>query len=302
MNYREIEIAIEVAWQLGECAIGPRAESRWYIADLARKIIDAKIITEESEDIDEIIATWLSENLAKKIYKNGGKSAIIEAVNFGQINSKRSGYCSGCEDYMPADNAGNCLACGLGVFGDVLNNQNEAPKSFEQFLDEYGFIENTGQFACGGSIDDKSYGWETFSPDIDKVIEIANSQPGRVHTVVDGDDGRLWLTSGHHLVNRVFYIITDKPYLGPDFDVPCEDPKDFDRLDFEAFKAIDPDEEIYWAENAGYYDKQAFLDLAKGDPSLAYRIYAHCEWQSPETVIDEDLNESLEDCVFPELR
>ena len=176
------------------------------------------------------------------------------------------------------------------------------PKDFDEFLDVYGFVENTGKFACGGSIDDKSYGWETFSPDIDEVVKIANSEPGRVHTVVDGDDGRLWLTSGYHLVNRVFYIITQKPYLGSDFDIPCEEPKDFNRLSLEEFKALDPDEEIYWAENGGYYDKQAFLDLAKGDEALAYRIYSLCEWQCPETVIDEDLREEFGDCAFPEFR
>lgn len=183
------------------------------------------------------------------------------------------------------------------------NAQNgiEPPKDFDEFLDVYGFVENTGKFACGGSIDDKSYGWETFSPDIDEVVKIANSELGRVHTVVDGDDGRLWLTSGYHLVNRIFYIITQKPYLGPDFDIPCEEPKDFNRLSLEEFKAMDPDEEIYWAEHGGYYDKQALLDLAKGDESLAYRLYALCEWQCPETLLDEDRSAAPEDRVFPEL-
>lgn len=175
------------------------------------------------------------------------------------------------------------------------------PKDFDEFLEVYGFVENTGEFACGGSIDDKSYGWETFSPDIDEVVKIANSEPGRVHTVVDGDDGRLWLTTGYHLVNRVFYIITQKPYLGADFEIPCEEPRDFERLDLEAFTSIDPDEEIYWAENGGYYDKQAFLDLVKGDIALAYRLYALCEWQCPETLLDEDRNALPEDRVFPEL-
>lgn len=185
---------------------------------------------------------------------------------------------------------------------EIIRCELAPPQNFDEFLEVYGFVENAGRFACGGSIDDKSYGWETFSPDIDEVVKIANSEPGRVHTVVDGDDGRLWLTSGYHLVNRVFYIITQKPYLGPDFDIPCEEPRDFDRLDKEAFKAVDVDEDIYWAENGGYYDKQAFLDLAKGDEELAYRIYSLCEWQCPQTLIDEDASTSINDCVFPELR
>ena len=62
-NYTHLEIATEVAWQVGDI-LGdkPRAESRWLVVDLAQRIIEAGIITPESEDIDEIIAGWLDEN------------------------------------------------------------------------------------------------------------------------------------------------------------------------------------------------------------------------------------------------
>ena len=62
-NYTHLEIATEVAWQVGD-SLGnkPRAESRWLIADLAQRIIEAGIISPESEDIDETIAGWLDEN------------------------------------------------------------------------------------------------------------------------------------------------------------------------------------------------------------------------------------------------
>jgi len=62
-NYLHLEIATEVAWQLGDTLTnGPRAESRWHACNIAQRIIDAGIIDEDSEDIDEIIAAWLSEN------------------------------------------------------------------------------------------------------------------------------------------------------------------------------------------------------------------------------------------------
>ena len=62
-NSTHLEIATEVAWQVGDI-LGdkPRAESRWLVVDLAQRIIEAGIITPESEDIDEIIAGWLDEN------------------------------------------------------------------------------------------------------------------------------------------------------------------------------------------------------------------------------------------------
>jgi hypothetical protein len=62
-NYTHLEIMAEVAWQVGDSLENkPRAESRWRVVDLAQRIIEAGIISPESEDIDEIIAGWLLEN------------------------------------------------------------------------------------------------------------------------------------------------------------------------------------------------------------------------------------------------
>ena len=57
-----LEIAIEVAWQVGDTLTDfSRAESRWRIADIALDIINRGLITEHSEDIDEIIGVYLTE-------------------------------------------------------------------------------------------------------------------------------------------------------------------------------------------------------------------------------------------------
>jgi hypothetical protein len=39
----------------------PRAESRWHVCNITKRIIEAGIIDENSEDIDEIISAWLHE-------------------------------------------------------------------------------------------------------------------------------------------------------------------------------------------------------------------------------------------------
>lgn len=63
INYSHLEIAIEVAWQIGDSLKNsPRAQSRWLVADTAQKIIESGVITPESEDIDEIISAWLDAN------------------------------------------------------------------------------------------------------------------------------------------------------------------------------------------------------------------------------------------------
>ena len=56
--------------------------------------------------------------------------------------------------------------------------------------------------------DDK---FETYAKELDYVLSIANTEPDRVWTLVDGDDGNLYITNGYHLVNRVNYFITKHP-------------------------------------------------------------------------------------------
>ena len=61
-TYTLLEIAIEVAWQIGDTDQDkPRAESRWRVADIAQDIINRGLIDDTSEDIDEIIESYLVE-------------------------------------------------------------------------------------------------------------------------------------------------------------------------------------------------------------------------------------------------
>ena len=50
---------------------------------------------------------------------------------------------------------------------------------------------------------------ETYGADIKLVLDIANKTPLRVWTMVDGDDG-MYLVQGYHLVNRIYYVITNE--------------------------------------------------------------------------------------------
>jgi len=67
-NYSHLEIAIECAWQLGDSLKkSPRAESRWFAADVAKRIIGDGLITNETDDIDEVIAAWIEINLKEAV-------------------------------------------------------------------------------------------------------------------------------------------------------------------------------------------------------------------------------------------
>ena len=59
--------------------------------------------------------------------------------------------------------------------------------------------------------------FETFGKDLEiisKVIngEVDNFSRKNIWTVVDGDDGELYITADFHIVNRVLYVITDEEW------------------------------------------------------------------------------------------
>ena len=59
-NYLHLEIATEVAWQVGDILEDkPRAESRWHVCNITKRIIESGIINEDSTDIDEIVKAYL---------------------------------------------------------------------------------------------------------------------------------------------------------------------------------------------------------------------------------------------------
>ena len=58
---------------------------------------------------------------------------------------------------------------------------------------------------------DGSDKFETYGEELDYVLSIANTEPARVWTLVEGDDGNLYISSGYHLVNRLNYFITHNP-------------------------------------------------------------------------------------------
>lgn len=54
--------------------------------------------------------------------------------------------------------------------------------------------------------------YETYGDEYDYVREIAQKHPKRVWTLVDGDNGELVIIAGWHYVNRMNYVITEKPW------------------------------------------------------------------------------------------
>lgn len=56
--------------------------------------------------------------------------------------------------------------------------------------------------------------WETYGEDLERIIRTPHD---RIWTVVDCD-GKLMIVAGYHLVNRMNYIISQKPWGKKDRD------------------------------------------------------------------------------------
>jgi hypothetical protein len=89
--------------------------------------------------------------------------------------------------------------------------------TLEEFEDEFKPMSN--HLVPGAAYN--GYAFETYGPELTYVQELAAKHPGKVWTVVDGDDNSSWLVSGLHFVNRVFYVITNVATAeGEDFEIP----------------------------------------------------------------------------------
>jgi hypothetical protein len=67
---------------------------------------------------------------------------------------------------------------------------------------------------AGEFVEDK---FETYGNDLEFVLSVCKTDPRKVWTLVDGDDGNLYIVDGYHLVNRINYFITKNPLEGDGF-------------------------------------------------------------------------------------
>jgi len=97
---------------------------------------------------------------------------------------------------------------------------------FDEWYDKYKPIQN--HLARSENREYTRDYFETYDLELGYVLGIADTQPKRVWTYVDGDGGT-YVVDGYHLVNRIYYYITEVPYEGDGLEVcvstdeECED-------------------------------------------------------------------------------
>lgn len=93
------------------------------------------------------------------------------------------------------------------------------PMDYDLWWDTYKPITNSSDSAvgpgeCTADGKERLCGFETSGADLEEVLRYANGEgdkPYQVWTICDGEDGGVLIQNGYHLVNRIAYIITEKP-------------------------------------------------------------------------------------------
>jgi len=63
--------------------------------------------------------------------------------------------------------------------------------------------------------DNQNIVFETYGKELDFVMR---QDKNHIWTLVDGDDGKLYVSPGYHLCNRVHYLITEVPWVSKDIE------------------------------------------------------------------------------------
>ena len=81
--------------------------------------------------------------------------------------------------------------------------------SYEQWALKYEPMPNHIDSQSGDGL----FTFETFGAELEYVLSIAKTEPKRVWTLIEADQG-LYIVDGYHYVNRLNYFITNNQFEG----------------------------------------------------------------------------------------
>jgi hypothetical protein len=76
---------------------------------------------------------------------------------------------------------------------------------YDQWWENFKSQQNSETTSFDGAM------FETYGDDLEAV---RRHQPNHIWTLIQADDGDLWIVSGYHLVNRLGYFVTRQPHEG----------------------------------------------------------------------------------------
>lgn len=84
-----------------------------------------------------------------------------------------------------------------------------AKMRYEEWAEKYQPIKNH----LDKEAQDDQYTFETYGVEVGFVLGVNFVDPKRVWTLIDGSEGT-YIIDGYHLVDRISYFVTQKPYEG----------------------------------------------------------------------------------------
>lgn len=96
--------------------------------------------------------------------------------------------------------------------------------TYEQWWDTYNPIQN--HIEANASFDGAMF--ETYGPELSFVRD---QDISKVWTIIEGEDGNLYVSDGYHFVNRIGYFVTERPFTGDGFlEVPIYDDEEMEEM------------------------------------------------------------------------
>lgn len=99
------------------------------------------------------------------------------------------------------------------MVGRTMGEKTVSGDAFDNWVEQYRPLENPDGDS-GFCFDGKHMMFETYGKDLARVEKAAVEKPKTVWTMVEGDEGGLYLTNGYHVVNRFGFFITEVEHDG----------------------------------------------------------------------------------------
>jgi len=94
-------------------------------------------------------------------------------------------------------------------------------EKFDEWVEQYRPIENT-KGDSGFCFDGRYMMFESYGSDLAHVLRVTKESPEKVWTIIEGDDGEMYLTNGYHIVNRFGHFITEVEHDGTELCIPVD--------------------------------------------------------------------------------
>lgn len=129
--------------------------------------------------------------------------------------------------------------------------------------------------------------FETFGPEVEYVKTVPDS---RIWTIIQADDGGLYITNGYHFVNRIGYFVTGVPYEGKGIEICVGDPDRYEvesgRLGFDVAIVDTANNRRVFCTFTDYETDQGYSGDAEQRAEALCALMNEADFDYPQNIVD----------------